>query len=443
MTTITAEVGRLKQRLPNLISPALVEALVAKLPQAFRRRILTPVLVIQLLVLRVLECNTAYAHLPHLARVSFTPSAFCQALARLPLELLQALLTRVGTGVDENAPAAQDLFVGHRVLLADALCVSMPDTPALAAQYGYPSGQKPGLGFPLAKLLLLLDLSTGLIRRVLINPYRTHEFSQARNLHPELHAGDILVGDRGFCSFVHLALLLGQACHGLFRVHQRLAWNLWLTKNPRHAMQAQIVGMLGLDDRLMIYRKPKTCPTWMSAQDYAALPAQITVRELCYRVSPKGFRSRQVMLVTTLLDPVLYARKELARLYGLRWQIETQFRHLKCTLGMAILKGKTVAVIEREILAYVLVYNLVAREIRSAAARQKVPPDRVSFIDATRWLLAGMRPGVPLALNPLRPGRSEPRARKRRPLTYPFMTRTRKVMRKELARNAKKASALT
>jgi hypothetical protein len=334
------------------------------------------------------------------------------------------------------------LFVGHRVLLADALCVSMPDTPALAAEYGYPAGQKPGLGFPLAKLLVLLDLSTGLIRRVLINPYRTHEFSQARQLHPELQAGDILVGDRGFCSFVHLALLVGQACHGLFRAHQRLAWN-WLTKDPRHAMQAQIVRLLGLDDRLMIYRKPKQCPTWMSAQDYAALPAAITVRELCYRISPKGFRSRQVMLVTTLLDPALYARKELARLYGLRWEIETQFRHLKCTLGMAILKGQTVAIIQREILAYVLVYNLVAREIRGAAARQKVAPDRISFIDAARWLLAGMKSGVTLTLNPLRPGRSEPRARKRRPITYPFMTRTREVMRKELSRNATKSPALT
>ena len=235
MTTIAAEVQRLKGRLPDLISPALIDALLRKLPQRFRRRILTPLVMIQLLVLRVLEANTAYAHMPHLAGMAFTPWAFCQGLARLPLELLQSLLTAVGKSVDQIGPAADDLFFGHRVLLADALCVSMPDTPSLAQHYGYPAGQKPGLGFPLAKLLVLLDLSTGLIRRVLINPYRTHEASQTRRIHPELGAGDILVADRAYCSFVHLALLVAQACHGVFRAHQRLAWNFAAKiKHRRH-----------------------------------------------------------------------------------------------------------------------------------------------------------------------------------------------------------------
>ncbi len=438
MTTIAAEVRRLKGRLPDLLSPTLIAGLLRKLPQTFRRRLLTPVLVIQLLVLRVLQANTAYAHLPHLAQVSFTPSAFCQALARLPLELLQALLTAVGASVDQNAPTAADLFVGHRVLLADAVCVSMPDTPALAARYGYAAGQKPGLGFPVAKRMVLLDLSTGLLRRVLTNPYRTHELSQARKLHPELQAGDILVGDRAYCSFVHLVLLVAQGCHGLFRAHQRVLWNFAArSRNSGTSLQARIVQALGRADRLVIYRKPRTRPVWINAEDYAALPAELTVRELRYHVTQQGFRSHEVMLVTTLLDPGKYSRSELARLYGLRWQIETQFCHLKSTLGMAVLKGKSVAIIAREILAYVLVYNLVAREIRHAAARQNVAPDRISFIDVVRWLLAGMRPGMQLLINPLRPGRFEPRARKRRAINYPYMTRTREVMRKEMMQTPK------
>ena len=121
MTTIAAGVHKLKGRLPDLISPALIDTLLARLPQKFRQRRLTPLVMIQLLVLRVLEANTAYTHLPHLAGISFTASAFCQALARLPLELLQSLLTAVGKSVDQIAPVADDLFFGHRVLLADAL----------------------------------------------------------------------------------------------------------------------------------------------------------------------------------------------------------------------------------------------------------------------------------------------------------------------------------
>lgn len=437
MTTITAQLRRLKTCLPDLITPAVIERCVQSLPQRFRKRILTPVVVIQLLVLRILEANTAYAHLPHLACIAFTPSAFCQALARLPLELLQSLLTVVGAQVDQSPPAAEDLFAGrHRVLLVDGLCVSMPDTPRLAAHFGYPAGQKTGLGFPVAKLLMLVDLSTGLIRRVLINPYRTHESSQASKLHPELHSGDILVGDRGFCSFVHLALLLRQACHGVLRAHQRLAWNFAKELKGR-GMQTRILRSLGRDDRLIVYRKAKQGPDWISAHDYQQLPEEITVRELRYRVTHKGFRSRSVMLVTTLVDPLAYPKEELAGLYGLRWQIETQFRHLKSTLNMAVLKGKSVGVIEREILAYVLVYNLVAREIRRCARTRNVSPERISFIDAVRWLLSGMCPGVHLRINPRRPGRIEPRVRKRRSTNYPYMTRPRDTLRLELMRNSK------
>jgi hypothetical protein len=359
--------------------------------------------------------------------MTFTPSAFCQALARLPLELLQSLLVEVSTVAD--APAAEGCFAGHRVLVADAMCVSMPDTPELADRFGYPAGQKPGLGFPLAKLLLLLDLSTGLLRRVLINPYRTHESSQTAKLHPELRAQDILLADRAYCSFVHLALLVLQACHGVFRAHQRVLWTF-----GGAGLQARIERSLGRDDRVVIYRKPRQRPDWMSEADYAALPSELTVRELRYRVTEKGFRSRRIMLVTTLLDPVRYPKAELARLYGLRWQIETQFRHLKSTLKMAVLKGKSAAIIEREILGYVLVYNLVAREIRSITQERHIAPDRISFIDAVRWLLAGMCSGVALLKNPLRPGRFQPRVRKRRSVTYPYMTRPREVLRKELAK---------
>jgi len=438
MTTIAAGVDRLKRRLPDFLAPALIESLVEKLAVRFRRRILTPVLTVQLLVLRVLEANTAYTHLAHLSGVAFTGSAFCQALARLPLELLQELLAAVA---QRAQPWAGALFGGHRVLVIDAMCTSMPDTPGLKRHYGYGTGQKPGLGFPVAKLLMLLDTSTGLIARVLIHSCRSHELALTSKLHPELKAGDILLGDRAFASFAHLALLLAQGCHGLFRAHQRLSWKI--KKTSKHRMQARIVRSLGPNDRLTLYKKPKTCPVWMSAGDYARLPQEMVVREVRYHVDQKGFRSRNVMLVTTLLEPKRYPRAELARLYGLRWQIETQFCHLKSTLAMAELKGKRVAIIEREILAYVLVYNLVACEIRRAAASQKTTPDRISFIDAVRWMRAGMNKARRLVQNPRRPGRVEPRVRKRRLDYYPYMTRPRGVLQRELMQLPKHAARLT
>jgi hypothetical protein len=438
MTSIIATISRLKAQLPEFLAPALILDLLGKLSVTFRQRVLPPVLVVQLLVLRILEGNTAYTHLPHLAGTSFTASAFCQALGRLPLELLQMLLAFAAQTDAANATA---LFFGHRVLVIDAVCVSMPDTPELAKHYGYGTGQRPGLGFPVAKLLMLLDLSTGLIRRVLVNPFRTHELSRTHKLHPELAPGDILLGDRAFASFVHLALLLAQSCHGVFRAHQRLAWKI-ATPSKGH-MRGRILRTLNREDRLVVYRKPGLRPVWISVEDYAALPDEITVRELRYHVSRKGFRSRTMMLVTTLRDPQRYPRLELARLYGLRWQIETQFRHLKSTLNMDVLKGKSVAIVEREILAYVLVFNLLTREIRHAAVTFDAAPDRLSFLDAVRWILTGMGTATRLLINPLRPGRVEPRVRKRRMVNYPYMTRPRDVLKKELLRDSEKLARLT
>jgi len=440
MTTIAKTVARLKDSLPDLIAPRIIKPLLAGLTQKRRQRILTPILIVQLMVLRVLHGNTAYSHLPHLAGVAFTPSAFCQALGRLPLELLESLLALVGATVDQVAPGAAQLFAGHRVLLTDAMCVSMPDTQSLRERFGYPAGQKPGLGFPIAKLLLLLDTSTGLIRRVLINPYRTHDASKASCLHPDLHAGDILLGDRAYCSFAHLALLMKQACHGLFRAHQRVVWN-FKRELKNAGLQGRIIRSLGRCDRLIVYRKPPQRPEWMSEEIYAGLPGEITVRELKYQVRERGFRSRWIMLVTTLVDPDKYTHAELARLYGIRWTIETQFRHLKCTLKMAELKGKTPAVIEREILAYVLVYNLVSQEMQRVAKERHVEPAQISFIDTARWMMAGMQSEAPIMINPKRARRFEPRVCKRRTVSYPYMTQPRAILREQLLTEPKRRGA--
>ena len=173
----------------------------------------------------------------------------------------------------------------------------------------------------------------------------------------------------------------------------------------------------------------------MSAEQYVTLPESVLVRELRYRITRRGFRCRQITLATTLLDHQTYSLDDLAQLYLDRWAIETAFGHLKTTMGMDVLRAQTVDGVLKELHVFCLIYNLVRLVMLQAARRQSVPPDRISFVDALRWL-ATASPGDPLpdlVVNPYRPNRLEPRVRKRRPKQYPLMRRPRDELRKTLA----------
>jgi hypothetical protein len=187
------------------------------------------------------------------------------------------------------------------------------------------------------------------------------------------------------------------------------------------------IKCLGQYDQLVEWFKPKQRPTWMSAETYAALPASILVRELRYRIQQPGYRTREVTLVTTLLDPQQYPAAELAQLYADRWQIEVNLRHLKQTLHLDVLRCKTMAGIHKELLMIALAYNLVRLVMLRAAETQGVSVHRVSFIDALRWLCEARehQPLCSLIVLPCRPDRFEPRVRKRRPKQYPLMKQPR------------------
>ena len=186
----------------------------------WRERILGPVTTIHLFVLQVLHGNTACAHLPHLSGMAFTDSAYCEARSRLPLAVLQALLRRL---VETCKPLTDTtgLWHGHRTWLVDGTGVSMPDTPELQRAFGQPTNQAKGCGFPVARVLALFHAGTGLLQHFLTAPLRSHEMSRVALLHPELRPGDVLVGDRAFGTFAHLALLVGRGIHGVFRMSQR------------------------------------------------------------------------------------------------------------------------------------------------------------------------------------------------------------------------------
>ena len=404
--------------------------------------LLTPAAIIHWFLVQILHGNTALTHVALLAGHAFTASAFCQARARLPLVVFQAVLRHC---VQAFLPETQvhGRWLGHRTFLIDGSSFSMPDTPALQARFGQPGNQAKGCGFPVAHLLALFHAGTGLLLEVAAAPLRTHDVAGLAGVLGLLCAGDVLVADRGFASFASLALLMKQGIHAVFRVHQKQIVDF--TPGRAHARPGQKrvpkgmprsrwIRAYGLSDQLVEYFKPAQRPDRMSEAEYRALPESIRVRELRYRIETPGFRTQEVTLVTTLIDAELYPADALAKLYGTRWRVEEHLKSLKQTMKMDVLKCKTVDGVLKELTMYAVAYNLVRLVMCEASVRQGVEVDRISFIDALRWLKDGEEGAAmpELVVNPARPGRAEPRVRKRRPKEYPLMKRPRAELRKLL-----------
>jgi hypothetical protein len=359
------------------------------------------------------------------------PPALLQRWQRAVTQTL-ASTTEVGLG---------ELWHGHRVYLLDGASFSMPDTPALQAHFGQPTGQAAGCGFPVAHLRTRFDARTGYLMETAAAPLRRSDLASTAVMHAGLCPGDVLVGDRAFGSYAHLAVGLKRGIHGLYRAHQKQI----ISFRPHRAMarrgetgrpRSRWLKRLGKHDQLVEYFKPSKRPSWLTAEEYAQLPDSLVVREVRYRIKEPGRRTREVTLVTTLLDPKQYSAEALAKLYGLRWVVETNLKHLKQTLKMDVLRCTTVEGVLKELTMFVLIYNLVRRVMCVAARQQQVAPERISVVDAWRWLRYA-RPGEALpvlVVNPERPGRFEPRVRKRRPKQFPVMKKPRAVLRKALKR---------
>jgi hypothetical protein len=445
MLSMTAALARIKGRVADAVPPELIQRLSREVGHAWRERDLGPVVTTHLFLQQVLHGNIAVAELRRLSGLSFTAAAYCQARARLPRTLLERLQQAVtDTLFDTTTVRPTELWQGHRVFLLDGSSFSMPDTPALQAQFGQPGGQAEGCGFPVAHLMTRFDAATGLLLRTAVLPLRSHDLSGVPAMHADLRSGDVLVGDRAFGSYAHLALCHQRGVHGVFRAHQKQIIDF--RPHRRHATaQSRKQGQTGLPssrwlkrlgkhDQLVEYSKPKERPSWLTEEQYAALPETLVVREVRYTIQERTRRTRVVTLVTTLVDPEQYPAKELAKLYGLRWTVETNLKHLKQTLHLDVLRCQSVEGVLKELAVLVLIYNLVRRVMWEAARRQEVALERISFIDAWRWLRHA-QPGEELPLlvvNPERPSRAEPRVRKRRPKQFPLMKRPRAVLRKEL-----------
>src|SRR5713101_7775424 len=288
--TVTAVLKHIKAVLAPVLDAPTILALCREAGYPWRPRLLDPVTTVHLFILQILHGNTACSHLPHLAGQRFTASAFCQARTRLPLVVWQQLLRRTTASLDQTTQD-EGRWRGHRTFLVDGSSFSMPDTPELQEHFGQPGGQRPGCGFLVAHLLALFHAGTGCLMDVVVDPWHTHDMARVTALHPTLRPGDVLVGDRAFCSFAHLALLRQQDLHALFRVHQKQIVDFTPSRPhtvpkppraqkgvPRSRWLRQLGGTDQLGEWVKPLRFPVHPPAWMTPELFASFPAVLCVR---------------------------------------------------------------------------------------------------------------------------------------------------------------------
>jgi hypothetical protein len=368
-------------------------------------------------------------------------SAYVQARQRLPRERLEKALHATAQAAERRMGSVGQLQ-GRPVTVADGSTTQLADTPANQQRYPQSASQKKGCGFPVMKLVALFSLSSGAILNVLLGSLRHHDLRLLRGLWEQLKKGDILLGDRAFGEYTTLAGLPPQGVDVVARLHSR------------RKVDFRKARRLGNNDGLFVWTKGYQQSEIRSASQWALLPAQITVRILRFTATIRGFRSRRITLVTTLLDPKLYPAPDLARLYARRWRLELCLRDLKTTMGLEQLRCKSPDMAEKELLAYLIAHNLIRCVMAEAVARYQVDLERVSFkgsVDALRQYSDAMAKArhqkmrrqlwEDLLLNlardlvPHRPNRTEPRAVKRRPKPFPLLNQPRRRFREISHRN--------
>jgi hypothetical protein len=365
-----------------------------------------------------------------------TASAYCQARQRLDLATLQLIRQQTAWHLERSVWSQERWGGGRPVKIVDGTMLSMPDTPANQAVWPQPSSQKPGCGFPLLKLVGLFSLSSGALLEEATGDYHQHEATLFRGLWSRLEPGDIVLEDRGFSSYGALATLAARGIDTVARLHQGRK----VDRTPG--------DILGTGDRLVTWQKPVACPRHWTKEEFAALPATLTVRLIEVVVEVPGFRTQSLTLVTTLLDPVVYPAAELRRLYAQRWQVELHFAQIKTTLGLDVLRCHSPAMIRRELQINLIAYNCVRALMQRAAHTHDVPLARLSFqgtlvtlrhwtplIQASRSCPTKQKEFVRQLLAliaadrvPERPDRSEPRVKKRRPKNFQLLTKPRHLV---------------
>jgi len=365
-----------------------------------------------------------------LSPCSENTGAYCKARAKLPVALLSRLATQLGDELERKATKDWQ-WKGRRVLLGDGTTMSGPDTPENQAAYPQHKNQKRGLGFPLIRMVVLLGFATGALVGAALGPRKGKEAGEMallRELFDRFQSGDVFVADRAYCSYWLIAALQARGVDVAIRLHQSRHYNFSTGKR------------LGDDDHVVTWGRPAR-PDWMDKPTYHATPTTLSIREVRFRVERPGYRTREIVVATTLSDVNKYTREDIAELYHHRWRVEFSIRDIKQTLGMDVLGGKSPEMLRREIWCHLLAYNLVRQVITQAACVRNRSPRQISVAGAKQMLDAFRGPlcegelwsqKVAALLHAIggrrvgnRPDRCEPREVKRRPKVYARMTRPR------------------
>jgi len=373
--------------------------------------------------------------------------AYCQARKRLPEAFFSETARGTGQALDVRVNEKW-LWKRRRVYVYDGSSVSMPDTPRNQAEYPQPVAQKPGLGFPLARIAAVFSLACGAVLDVGICRYAgkgQSELGLLRTLWNLFRPGDVLLADRLMCAWTEMVMLQqrGVDCVCRFTSHRKADF--------RRGQK------LGKDDHIVRWPKP-TKPRSIDRQTFDALPEFLVVRECRVRVEQAGFRVQTLIVATTLLDAKEFTKDELAKLYRARWQGELDLRSLKQTLQMDVLRCKTPELVRKELWTHILAYNLIRTIMAQAATQHGIEPRSISF-KGTVQTLEAFQPVIALlgeddiefrenTFEQLlaaivshrvadRPDRYEPRRKKRRPKPYDRLMKPRQEAKRQMLKGVR------
>jgi len=396
--------------------------------ECFIWQMLNPGTACREVVRQVQALGRLFGHAP----LDDSSSAYVQARQRLPEERLEKIMQATATAADRRAGEGGCLQ-GRPIKVVDGSTTQVADTVKNQVEYPQPSTQKRGCGFPVMKLAVLFSLASGAILDVVTGNLHAHDLRLFRQLWDGLRSGDILLGDRAYGEYATVAGLQQRAVDVIARLHQG------------RKVDFRKAGRLGKNDGLFTWKRGYQQSKIFTPQEWSRLPETIQVRLLRFIVAVPGFRSQQITLVTTLLDPQRFPAHELAKVYLRRWRLEMCLRDLKTTLGLEALRCHSPAMARKEMLAFLIAHNLTRCVMAEAASLYDADLERLSFkgtLDALRQYAAAISAARNQKMRqqlwqdllrnlvrdqvPLRPERSEPRAVKRRPKPYPLLNQPRR-----------------
>lgn len=421
-----------------LTSPELLQTTEALLP-AHRERLYPPTVALSMFMRQVLESDgscqkavngwAAQRAADGLSPCSVRTGGYCRARQRLPLQMVSTLTRETGRLLHEKA-LTQWLWRGRSVKLVDGTGISMLDTPENQERYPQPNTQAHGVGFPLARLVMVICLATGAALEMAMGPYSgkgTGELGLVRSLLKGFSAGDVMLADALYCNYFLIATLMAAGVDVLFE------------QNGARKTDFRRGQSLGTREHLVCWPKPSIRPEWMTPEQYAHFPNELTVREV---------KVDHQILVTTLLDHRKVSKLDLSALYARRWNVELDLRNLKTTTGMDVLSCQTPQMNEKQLWVHLLAYNVIRLLMAQAACNAGVDPRELSFKHTvqlwTEWVARGLsatkdggRLFVLIAQCRVgdRAGRIEPRMRKRRPKPYPWLKAPRDYARQKIKKH--------